>query len=907
MTQYAISLTDGKLPSGKLAAKGWQVSEPNHRLSELHYSWTREEVSLELERLVQGIKAGDQVLVDSRHLEDVQRIALQCLERGARAYLGVLIRPWNENQQWQIKNIIEMPLSVWFYDRFQEIVQTSRLPQVTGEIQSKGELASNTKVLDDQSTEPVSAPNEADRPPEDLVEELLKISSWDESALLRSQIEALQQTLALHGEEWAEKGRQACASGKTVAKAIREIEKFFRENLLRSFSSEGIQKGLKDINQRYQDNPQVARFLNFYLKKKAEKELVRLQSSAVREKSSYVERQVEHRIFKLAPAGHWVVYVDETGDDYDEQKSGKKLTGRVVAVLVPQSIRERLPALPKKWHSSKQTTAEVDEAMQQLLDLPVGILGLSKNALKELRGDRYTAMVNELMATVLRFLPLDGPTVVEVLMENRGLAIEPVHWEPVRAELLRQLKDQDPNRASQIDLKMNVLKKDADPRLGYADVVAFTWGSSRAVSQERLKISGLKKFCLSDATISLLRTIWDRLGEGRQVEPEYWRKLVAIPDATQPNSLAGYLFLRLQGACRENPEAWARYAEETTRHLESKAVNLSALYRELAWLRACVPRLPLKLELAFLVSELALSNHTGHVFSEAHERIRELAEQLFEEDARLCCYADLHLAVSCTNRLAFQEARWVMAPWAKASPAVPGLQMWGRVLSTLGQIEAFEGRPHTALAHFDKAIEAFSRLSDEAIAQGEIRHTGTYRALALMDDPLAQPEELLSAVTSITGALPESIVPLATSGVDADKYAHHLLLRFLALHPAGATWREAYLQVKDHWATGEGHPWELIEYYRGRLLFNNPESAKPHLERCLEIASEGNAGPILNWIGLVLSETTVFAPYDFERTLELRERLAQNPLFGERMMQLDLCEKWEDAKLFQRHLPFNFH
>lgn len=202
-----------------------------------------------------------------------------------------------------------------------------------------------------------------------------------------------------------------------------------------------------------------------------------------------------------------------------------------------------------------------------------------------LQGHRHAAMVTELVSLVLRFLPLPAetsdPVRLNVIIENRAnIPNEPVYWEPVRAELLRQLHEADPEQAKRIHLEFQVVPKGIDLHLAYADVLAYLWGSQRQEIREMRKKSDLNHFGLTEDSVRMLRKAWDLLGSGRRVPPNLWQKLVSDPQWQEKDSPAEVLFARLQECCRRDPELWNAYAAETRRHLESKAVDLPMLRRD---------------------------------------------------------------------------------------------------------------------------------------------------------------------------------------------------------------------------------------------------------------------------------------------------------------------------------------
>ena len=91
-----------------------------------------------------------------------------------------------------------------------------------------------------------------------------------------------------------------------------------------------------------------------------------------------------------------------------------------------------------------------------------------------------------------------------------------------------------------------------------------------------------------------------------------------------------------------------------------------------------------------------------------------MREKLLNEDARRICFMDLHLAVSMTNSYNFTEARKMLDDWKEDSCLrVIGYNYRGRVLSSYGQHDAFEGKYEEAAEHFNGALKMFESLSDK--------------------------------------------------------------------------------------------------------------------------------------------------------------------------------------------------
>jgi hypothetical protein len=240
----------------------------------------------------------------------------------------------------------------------------------------------------------------------------------------------------------------------------------------------------------------------------------------------------------------------------------------------------------------------------------------------------------------------------------------------------------------------------------------------------------------------------------------------------------------------------------------------------------------------------------------------------------------------------------------------PGLRFWAQVQSSLGQHAAFRSDHAAAVALFDQALAAFAQLSNVREGQREARQTQTYRAIALMDDLNRTDAEVSTAVEIVTGLLPDAVTRLAVSVADVDKYAHHLLLRWLAYRP-DTPLRIAYLAQQAHWRAEEGHPWPLIQFYRAVLL--QPDDVTAACELALDgcrRATEREQGPLVTLVGACCRAGAAAwgKPWEDAETVLASVETAL-PLARKRVavMRQFLAAPTEPLTLLRTVLPFNFH
>lgn len=625
-----------------------------------------------------------------------------------------------------------------------------------------------------------------------------------------------------------------------------------------------------------------------------------------------VEARGEHRVHALPPGAAWTLWIDETGERFEGTEG---TPGRVVGLLVPEGVT--LPTLARDFHAATSSDAAVDAAVQGVLDAPVGVFGVAVDALGPAPGERWSDAVLEVVAWVARLLPLpdDGRVRLDVRVEQRGTFAAGDRWRLGVRDVLKRLAALAPSRAARLDLHIETMAKDGRTPLGQADALAFTWGSSSEASRVRYAAARLAGTCCVDLSAQQLRAAWEAWEGARPPDGPAWRKLVAAAGPGDDRTLLGRLLEDLAARTRDEPDRWATWLAATAAHLDGKALDMRALGREVAWLATAAPEagaVPVRLRLAWLVARLAEANHRGALDEDGlSAEIDALSGRLFDEDPRLVCLADLHRAVLATNRLDLDAASIALARWEGAPPALPGLQFWGRLRSTVGQHHAFRGEHAAARACFAEALDAFARLSDPVQARLEAGQTGAYLAIATMDDPQATDAEARTALEAVVGALEVAIPHLCASGAHAEKYAQHLLLRWLIIR-GGPAELDAWLATRDRWKLGEGHPWPLVAFYRAVLLDRTRGRAArvtvlDYANRAVRLAEATDQGWTVRLIGATLAAAaTVWDrpwPDAVDRLADLRENV---PAADVGAIEAFIATPGDPLTLLARVLPFNF-
>ncbi|MCX8039212.1 MAG: hypothetical protein N3B15_01355 [Planctomycetota bacterium] len=611
----------------------------------------------------------------------------------------------------------------------------------------------------------------------------------------------------------------------------------------------------------------------------------------------------------LAPRPRWRLLLDETGERFGEEGPG--WMGRFVGLLV-DAAQPGIQPLPRGWHACAiADPAEIDAAVQQVLDAPCGVIGLRLDALPSTPGERWFDGMRAILDWVLRLLPLDGPTTIHVVIEARPPFCPGSVPEAICRDALAMLARAWPERAAAIDLRIDFAPKDGDPLLPHVDALAFTWGSPSLSSKERLRRSGLARTCLLEFSAAELAACWDAWDQPDGLSPQRWAALLNSDEASHPASIASAIIAATAAACRSDLARWRRYLAEAQRQLGRGHVDLRLIGSLVDWLQQAKPddaALPPALRLAWLTVNLARANHLGAVEGAWSEELAALSARLQDEDAPLCCHADLHRAVSATNRFDFAEASRMLVRWQGVAPAVVGLRRWGQLRSSEGQHRAFLGDFAGARRAFAEAIAAFERLSDPEERARELDQTRCYDAIAAMDDPEADDRAAKAALEAYLGALPEAVPRLAASG-DDERYRQHTLLRYL-VHRPDQQLADAYLGARHRWQEGFGHPWPLIQLYRAILLRDREADAARDLAlQAATLAFAEEQGPVVHMIGACCRALAVAwgTPWP-EAESALAALRAALPLAAARLEAIGafVQQPGPPLALLRSVLPFNF-
>ena len=652
------------------------------------------------------------------------------------------------------------------------------------------------------------------------------------------------------------------------------------------------------------------------------------------------------------------------------RKEGGTTPGKYVAVLVPEE--SNLPRLSGGDHVMESSDARAAELLSALYAAQprCGILGVTLDGMAAVSDyahvNYWYNLIERTIDMVLRLVKLSETEttrltfLVEARVGGNGTGGGKASADMVERALhdcLYRLAKADPERERRIraeifvESKKKTKNKDFIAYNGYADALAAAWNETACKREigRSLRAHGLLGKCLLSGLGQDLPEILDAVHQGIPLRPDAWSKAVATARADGPDSATGILLREFGAVVRKKPSLWRNYLDETQRHLDSHAIDLRVLGTQISWLTAFMPKdatLPPRLELLWLTVRLAHANHLGATEEQMKAaridmaRFRKLVSDLYEEDAPLACWATLHLAVQATDAFDFARARRLVRDFLStgvakqerrgffariasriagsaaedripaANPSVMGLRYYSQLLSSLGQHAAFEGDNESAVDFFRQAISGFSKLLEEKERKLEIDQTSAYLATAAMDSRDVPDSELSRTMRDYLGADPAEVAPTLASSTDpALKYHHHVLLRYIVSGRAPQAVADAYLSCRKKWAHGDdGHPWELIEFYRA-LLVDRPEEKAELLSRGL--ADINGGGPTLWVIGCVV--LNALADFDPSARDTLRRyldeiRTALPALGAKRLAALERAAKSPvpPLDLAKSVLPFNF-
>ena len=719
-----------------------------------------------------------------------------------------------------------------------------------------------------------------------LLEEILKFRTWtndfEKMRALKENVAAIRNIDPVEGDKaqkLLEAGAKLADLGKKAYKAGTHQDKNELARIKKEARSGGAsEQDIGILCMKFNNGKKKAQL---FAQTAKEKKVVQEKTASL--VPSY-ELNTPHPFFigNLVPEKHWCIFIDETGEIFDKTALGtelpKKQRGKLAALFVP----EKSPLPPLGFYHAKDKSSADNQ--QVLIDLftkgkgECGLAGVTLDGMASVDLDYYYTGLERLIDITLRFLaPHAEGSTLEFYVENRG-EIDKV--EKTQAMLQRtadaclyRFAKSFPETADKFTLKMRCIAKTETcdeiflAHNGYVDTVACAWNGGRKELLDILKRNSLLNRCLLEGDVQEIPLVMDKVARGEIITVQQWNLLLNSPDRAAVDSPVNALLNALGTLLRRDSGSWQVFVNELLAHLDSKAIDMRSLSKQVNYLSVNMPDqadLPLRLKTIWMTAQLAEKNHRGIISQNDIVELNSLIDKLYLEDAPLCCWSTLHMAVEETNAFRFEKAKQIIFDFAdrfglfdetltfeKLFPdgmhmaaewipkaALTGVRYYGQLFSSLGQHEAFMGNFEKADDHFQKAIACYKLLGDGS--SGDIGQTMSYLVINRMDYEKS-PEKLQPLMEEyLGGKLEEKAREFAVSSRAEDKYFHAIMLRYFmeleSTHPAV----KAYLELKKKWKSEEGHPWEMIGFYRA-LLISDPQERNELLKKAYNMALDGGA------------------------------------------------------------------
>mgnify|MGYP001942577008 CR=1 FL=1 len=770
-----------------------------------------------------------------------------------------------------------------------------------------------------------------------LPKEAFKYACWEDSAEHRRQLDEIriiaQQNI----------GKQPDILNRIEGAIRRGIHsRNLKDQLAKKFNSGLSTEDLTDWTKKVSaDDPFIIHDLKIALKKHIERQVNRagknsrtaISSPSYSPSISYVNVDNAHpnSLRSLEPSEHWQVVIDETGqyfnpDDMESLTPGDKQVGKVIALVIPEKVV--LPALKDNFHATDETDSMVETAIGHIVDQPVGILGFSSKH-QSFTPHSWMAAIAQLIRGVMHLLPIkeSEATYVEFNIEHRSKFTSLTSLDALRDDIESELKRLAPLRFSKLHMSLKLIEKDGHKANGYVDAIANLWGSPSENRRKLLARTRFRDHCLISQPADNIDHILLALNSKDSLSDQQWYDLCEYSSKETEHSLANQFLSELGEHCKNNSDQWGQYADAVRQYLHTKKTSQKGLAAALQWLQKYTPvtdSLDLSLQLEFKLSQLALKNHQGYVDEELMKNTLVLSDQLMDEQAQVSCQAILRIASGNTNVFDFTSITPYIEWWLEQPIAVAGLLNYGKLHSSLGQSQAFQGDFIKAQASFEMALEQFERLSSREQKQRNTQQTQVYLAITLLEqNSSAAPFLIKSLVTqsmSMAKGEEKKIQRFARSG-DNYQFVHHLFLRGCIMQPLLMSDEiKHYLSQQNLWQTGDGHPWMLIQAYRGWLLLRSGDfnAASVCFTDAIYACFDQNQGSVVQWMGIVIEALALslgvklnISSDDHARAKKVLANIPQNAFVNIPWGNITKWEGVEDDKqrleLLNSCLPFNFH
>ena len=782
--------------------------------------------------------------------------------------------------------------------------------------------------LDGHTQQPVPAPfpaqtntqpnqDSSEIPENTLLSEIFKLTAWDaDSKDHQDTVNDLLYLAARRSKELERRAQQTKRQGAQACLLTQELTNLFNKGDLETLNAWFDEK---------QNSPKLGWRIKKHLtitlnklnkKREKKKNAVHTQTYGCTVHTPQFTRHHPNSLRHLPAHSHWEIVIDETGTEFEQAEElsvNDHNLGRYVALIIPKDKAKLMP-LPSAFHAAEESSTLLDKVIDDILRQPVGVLGITAKDPLSFARPRWFSGMYRLLQLILRLLPLpqEGSKQVHIFIEQRGGFNADTDLQILKQLLLSELQSIDETRFSQFGLSLEIVPKGGHPNLAHVDALAHCWGGSSA--KQRLAKAKFKGHCFLTPESGNLERIFSALDGKSALKPHDWFEAAGALSGEPEHSLLRETMQQLGERCRTQPEIWQNYLQEVRRRLNEKDYQAQTLDEILGWLQTYAPaenKLPPLLQLRFQAAHLASDNHQGRMNLTTVQNLLDLGESLKYEAAPEVAQIYNRLAVAATNIYEFGYAGQILQHARTLPEIAVGRQQYGRLQSSIGQINAFTGEHRMAESYFTQAIETFTKLSDPAAARKDIRQTLLYR-LHNAADAAAPWETVQPIATSLFGSDLNKAANKFSVGTD-DRFSHHALLRLFTAYPQQTeSARKTYLDNEPRWQNGEGHPWQLIQLWRGWLAHfsgNDFISAQS-----LNLALNAEAGGLtLQWITLttaVLAERLGLnksCPYPIaSESTRLQAEFPQAPHAALQTLRQTAAQPEELLAALKTCLPFNF-
>lgn len=625
-----------------------------------------------------------------------------------------------------------------------------------------------------------------------------------------------------------------------------------------------------------------------------------------------IPENTRHSLVDMQPSRSWSIHIDETGQSFSTDQQGSE--GRIVAICTREG--EDLPEL--HFHCTEASSEDVLAHFVELLNHPCGIFGLSRNSLQVRSQKGWLQILREVVKWIWRILPLpedEQCSYLNVMVEQRGVYKKELETQFGTDMLMEELSRENPDRARKLRiLKFGFVTKN-DPRSSWADVASYCWGSPKQDIHRALQKSGLVGPCLVRLPAQTLDCCQDIMS-GKTPDSSDWLELFKAHANTafRKNPLTPRALETLQRYCEQDPASWKGYARAMQDYLLGKDYDLNVLEHMASWFMP-MQSTDLATRYFYLSARLAHLNHMGDAVSDELLSVRDNLSQLAPEMGKLNPVAELHvalrLAVTSANAFDFATAERILASWNPDEDGhLTGSALWdGKILSSLGQLRAFQKDLPRACRLFRQALQHFSELPDDE-AKKQLPQTKTYLAIASMDRHELDADTIRRLVEEALGtSIEECCASMGTIRGIRERYRHYLLTRYL-FRRGSEEERNLYLRSQDKWTTSEGygagHPWPIIQYHRWLLAGRDDLTLRKQLTTTILPSIGAHIMPTVELIVCaILVSMGLLNPRDADTKRGLLKFEAMMPQCSYIVQQI-LHAKRGDELLAQSILPFNY-